>query len=122
FELEMISEPVGKVVPRLGCGVLRGRGHGDNARHRSHLTHTILHMTQEDAEALVRQRIRGLRLARGWTLDTLAARCYLSPSTVSRIETGRQRIALEQLVSIAKALGTSLDQLVEPEGDDDVVI
>lgn len=70
----------------------------------------------------MRQRVRGLRLARGWTLDTLAARSYLSPSTLSRIETGRQRIALEQLVEIARALGTSLDQLVEPEGDEDVVI
>lgn len=79
-------------------------------------------MTQEDTESIVRQRIRGLRLARNWTLDTLAARCYLSPSTLSRIETGNQRIALEQLVAIAKALGTSLDQLVEPEGDEDVVI
>lgn len=79
-------------------------------------------MTQEDTESIVRQRIRGLRIARGWTLDALASRCYLSPSTLSRIETGQQRIALEQLVDIAKALGTSLDQLVEPEGDEDVVI
>jgi len=79
-------------------------------------------MTQEATESIVRQRIRGLRLARNWTLDTLAARCFLSPSTLSRIETGNQRIALEQLVAIAKALGTSLDQLVEPEGDEDVVI
>ena len=76
----------------------------------------------QQTEAIVRQRIRGLRLARGWTLDTLAARCYLSASTVSRIEPGQQRIALEQLVAIAAALGTSLDQLVEPEGNDDVVI
>lgn len=79
-------------------------------------------MTQEDTESIVRQRIRGLRLARGWTLDALASRCYLSASTLSRIETGQQRIALEQLVALAKALGTSLDQLVEPEGDEDVVI
>lgn len=79
-------------------------------------------MTQEDTEMVARQRVRGLRLARGWTLDTLAARCHLSPSTLSRIETGHQRIGLEQLVAIAKALGTSLDQLVEPEGDEDVVI
>ena len=79
-------------------------------------------MAQESVEMVVRQRVRGLRLARGWTLDTLAARCFLSPSTLSRIETGQQRIALEQLVSIAKALGTTLDQLVEPEGDEDVVI
>lgn len=79
-------------------------------------------MTQEQIETIVRQRVRGLRLARGWTLDALAARCYLSPSTLSRIETGQQRIALEQLIEIARALGTSLDQLVEPEGDEDVVI
>lgn len=81
-----------------------------------------MRVTQEDTERTVRQRIRGLRVARGWTLDALAARCFLSPSTLSRIETGHQRIALEQLVAIAKALGTSLDQLVEPEGDEDVVI
>ncbi|WP_449278825.1 helix-turn-helix domain-containing protein [Leucobacter sp. GX24907] len=79
-------------------------------------------MTQEETDSIVRQRIRGLRIARGWTLDALATRCYLSPSTLSRIETGQQRLALEQLVAIAKALGTSLDQLVEPEGDEDVVI
>lgn len=79
-------------------------------------------MTQDETEAIVRHRIRGLRVARGWTLDTLARRCYLSPSTLSRIETGHQRIALEQLVAIARALGTSLDQLVEPEGNEDVVI
>ena len=79
-------------------------------------------MTQEKLDEVVRQRIRGLRRARGWTLDTLAARCFVSASTLSRIETGSRRIALEQLVAIARALGTSVDQLVEPEGDEDVVI
>lgn len=80
-------------------------------------------MTQEaDLDGVIRQRIRGLRLARGWSLDALAARCYLSPSTLSRIETGHRRIALDQLVPIAKALGTTLDQLVESEEDEDVVI
>ncbi len=79
-------------------------------------------MSQESTETIVRLRIRGLRLARGWTLDALAARCRLSPSTLSRIETGHQRISLERLVAIAQALGTSLDQLLEPEGNDDVVI
>ncbi len=83
--------------------------------------HTVLPMTQE-LDAVVRQRIRGLRLAKGWTLDALAARCYLSPSTLSRIETGHRRVALDQLVPIARALGTTLDQLVEPADDTDVVI
>ncbi|HUG51935.1 MAG TPA: helix-turn-helix transcriptional regulator, partial [Terrimesophilobacter sp.] len=72
-------------------------------------------MTQEDSlDTVIRQRIRGLRLARDWSLDTLAAKCFLSASTLSRIETGHRRIALDQLVPIARALGTTLDQLVEP--------
>lgn len=80
-------------------------------------------MTQEvDLDAVIRQRIRGLRVARGWSLDALAARCYLSPSTLSRIETGHRRIALDQLVPLARALGTTLDQLVESAEDEDVVI
>ncbi|MFF3869021.1 helix-turn-helix domain-containing protein [Micromonospora sp. NPDC001898] len=80
-------------------------------------------MTQDsELDALVRQRIRGLRVARGWSLDDLAARCFLSPSTLSRIETGHRRIALDQLTPIARALGTTLDQLVESGADDDVVI
>jgi DNA-binding Xre family transcriptional regulator/quercetin dioxygenase-like cupin family protein len=80
-------------------------------------------MTQDsELDGLVRQRIRGLRVARGWSLDDLAARCYLSPSTVSRIETGHRRISLDQLSTIARALGATLDQLVESVADDDVVI
>ncbi|MEE4022026.1 XRE family transcriptional regulator [Gordonia sp. PKS22-38] len=77
---------------------------------------------EQEIDAVVRQRIRGLRLAKGWTLDSLAARCYLSSSTLSRIETGHRRVALDQLVPIARALGTTLDQLVEPANDEDVVI
>ncbi|WP_434600662.1 helix-turn-helix domain-containing protein [Streptomyces sp. A5-4] len=42
-------------------------------------------------------RLRSLRRARGWSLDNLAERARLSPSTLSRLETGRQRIGLDQL-------------------------
>ncbi|MFI7481569.1 helix-turn-helix domain-containing protein [Kocuria sp. M1R5S2] len=80
-------------------------------------------MTQEMVlDTVVRRRIRGLRLARGWSLDTLAARCFLSASTLSRLETGHRRIALDQLVPIARALDTTLDELVASEDDEDVVI
>lgn len=80
-------------------------------------------MTQEsDVDSIIRQRIRSLRIAHGWSLDSLAARCGLSASTLSRIETGHRRIALDQLIPISKAFGTSLDALVESAGDDDVVI
>ncbi|HVU92245.1 MAG TPA: XRE family transcriptional regulator [Jatrophihabitans sp.] len=77
---------------------------------------------QQDLEALIRARLRGLRLARGWSLDALAGRCHLSPSTLSRLETGRRRIALDQLVPIAQALGTTLDELVQTAEEADVVI
>jgi transcriptional regulator with XRE-family HTH domain len=80
-------------------------------------------MKQEfDLDSLIRSRIRALRLARGWSLDTLAERSFLSPSNLSRIETGQRRIALDQLVPIARALDTTLDQLIESPDDDDVVI
>ena len=80
-------------------------------------------MTQDgDLDGLVRERIRGLRVARGWSLDEMAARCHLSPSTLSRIETGHRRIALDQLAPIARVLGTSLDHLVASTDDGDVVI
>ena len=80
-------------------------------------------MTQDsDLDVLVRQRIRGLRIARGWSLDDLAGRCYLSASTLSRIETGHRRIGLDQLSAITRSLGTTIDHLVEAENDQDVVI
>ncbi|MEV3934078.1 MULTISPECIES: helix-turn-helix domain-containing protein [unclassified Streptomyces] len=77
-------------------------------------------MTQEgsDLDGLVRKRVRALRAAHGWSLDDLASRCHLSASTLSRIETGHRRIALDQLTVIARALGSSLDQLVEAAEDD----
>ncbi len=80
-------------------------------------------MSQEaDLDAVIRARVRGLRVARGWSLDALAGRCHMSASTLSRIETGHRRISIDQLFPIARALGTSLDQLVEPADDDDVII
>ncbi|MEU4540766.1 XRE family transcriptional regulator [Streptosporangium sp. NPDC023825] len=77
-------------------------------------------MTQDDGEfdSLVRKRIRALRLAQGWSLDDLAARARLSPSTLSRIENGQRRLALDQLVTLARALDTSIDQLVETATED----
>ncbi|MGW5868605.1 helix-turn-helix domain-containing protein [Streptomyces sp. NPDC055239] len=77
-------------------------------------------MTQEDGEmdSLVRKRIRALRVAQGWSLEELAARAKVSQSTLSRIENGQRRLALDQLVTLARALDTSLDQLVETATDD----
>lgn len=85
--------------------------------------HSMLLMTQEDGqlESLVRKRIRALRVAQGWSLEELATRANLSQSSLSRIENGRRRLALDQLVTLARALDTSLDQLVENAADDVVI-
>ena len=79
----------------------------------------MLPMEQDDGEldSLVRKRIRALRVAQGWSLDEMATRAKLSPSTLSRIENGQRRLALDQLVTLARALDTSLDQLVETATD-----
>lgn len=79
-----------------------------------------MRVTQEDdaVEGLVRTRIRALRVAQGWSLGELATRARVSPSTLSRIENGQRRLALDQLVVLARALGTTLDQLVETASDD----
>ncbi|QNP67180.1 helix-turn-helix transcriptional regulator [Streptomyces genisteinicus] len=80
----------------------------------------MLPMTQgsDELDTLVRQRIRALRVAQGWSLEELAVRARISQSTLSRIENGRRRLALDQLVTLARALDTSLDQLVETATDD----
>jgi transcriptional regulator with XRE-family HTH domain len=84
------------------------------------LAHMIMSMTQgdDDLDGLVRKRIRALRVAQGWSLEELAARARLSQSSLSRIENGQRRLALDSLVTIARALDTSLDQLVETAADD----
>ena len=79
-------------------------------------------MKQDDVEELTRRRLRSLRLARGWSLDELAKRAHIGPSTISRIETGHRRIALDQLVTLARALGTTVDELLDARPEDDVVI
>ena len=80
-------------------------------------------MTQEmpAVDDLVRKRLRALRLARGLSLGELAERTHLSAATLSRLETGSRRLALDQLVLLARALDTTLDQLVATEAEDVII-
>ncbi|MEE1940040.1 XRE family transcriptional regulator [Streptomyces sp. TRM 70361] len=75
--------------------------------------------TGEDVLAGVGPRLRALRQARGTTLKALAAETGLTPSTLSRLENGRLRPTLEQLLPLARAHGVPLDDLVQapPTGD-----
>ena len=75
-----------------------------------------------DIEHIVRTRLRSLRTTLGLSLDDLAARTNQSPSTISRIETGKRTISLDVLVPLARALSVDLDSLLDAPDDDDVVI
>ena len=73
-------------------------------------------------EQVVRARLRSLRNTLGLLLDELAALTNLSPSTISRVETGKRTISLDILLPLARALQVDLDALFDVRGDDDMVI
>jgi transcriptional regulator with XRE-family HTH domain len=75
-----------------------------------------------DIERVVRTRLRSLRTTLGLSLDELAARTNLSPSTISRVETGKRTISLDVLLPLARCLQVDLDALLDVRGNDDVVI
>jgi transcriptional regulator with XRE-family HTH domain len=75
-----------------------------------------------EIEQLVRTRLRSLRNTLGLSLDELAMRTNLSPSVISRVETGKRTISLDILLPLATALQVDLDALLDVSSDDDVVI
>ncbi|MFH8609846.1 helix-turn-helix domain-containing protein [Streptomyces sp. NPDC018029] len=72
-----------------------------------------------DVLAGVGPRLRALRRARGTTLAALATETGLTASTLSRLENGKLRPTLEQLLPLARAHDVPLDDLVAapPTGD-----
>ncbi|WBB53668.1 XRE family transcriptional regulator [Verrucosispora sp. WMMD573] len=77
---------------------------------------------RSEVERLARTRLRSIRTTLGYSLDELAERTNLSPSTISRVETGKRTLSLDVLVPLAAALQVSLDVLFEATSDEDVVI
>lgn len=75
-----------------------------------------------EIEQVVRTRLRSMRQTLGLSLDELAARSHLSPSTISRVETGKRTISLDILLPLAGALQIDLDALLDVHTDDNVVI
>lgn len=75
-----------------------------------------------DSERVLLQvgsRLRSLRQIRAITLTELAEATGISTSTLSRLENGRLRPTLEQLLPLARTHGVTLDELVgaPPTGD-----
>src|SRR6478609_2710306 len=74
---------------------------------------------QEDTDVRVRRRLRELRHRQGLTLQDVATRAQIDVSTLSRLESGKRRLALDHLPRLAAALSVSIDDLLrEPEQSD----
>ncbi len=73
----------------------------------------------EPIDQRVRRRLRQLRAERGLTLQQVAERASIDLSTLSRLEAGRRRLALDHIPALAAALDVSTDELLAstPERD-----
>jgi transcriptional regulator with XRE-family HTH domain len=60
----------------------------------------------------VRRRLRELRTELGLTLQQVAERASVDVSTLSRLESGKRRLALDHIPALAAALGISADELL----------
>jgi transcriptional regulator with XRE-family HTH domain len=67
---------------------------------------------EELFEARVRRRLRELRTERSMTLRQVAERAKIDLSTLSRLESGKRRLALDHIPALASALGVSADELL----------
>ncbi len=59
-------------------------------------------------------RLRAARRLRGLTLDELGERAGVSPSTISRLESGKRQANLELLLPLSRHLGVRIDDLLSP--------
>lgn len=66
----------------------------------------------EPVDVRVRRRLRELRTEQGLTLQQVAERAHLDVSTLSRLEAGKRRLALDHLPGLAAALGVTADELI----------
>jgi XRE family aerobic/anaerobic benzoate catabolism transcriptional regulator len=68
-----------------------------------------------DLLELVATRVRRLRRGLGWTRAQLARRSDLSLRYLARIESGDGNVSLLRLGALARALGTTPDELIRPQ-------
>jgi transcriptional regulator with XRE-family HTH domain len=73
--------------------------------------------SSEETFADVGERLRAIRTLRRVTLKTVADRARLSESFLSQVERGRANASVASLRRIAAALGISVGDLFEPNGE-----
>jgi transcriptional regulator with XRE-family HTH domain len=74
---------------------------------------------ESSVDLRVRRRLRALRAQQCLTLEEVATRARIDVSTLSRLESGKRRLALDHLPRLAEALSVSTDELLRaPEHPD----
>lgn len=68
------------------------------------------------------KRLREIRQARGLSQEQIAKILGLNRSTVSQIENGKRSLVADELSSVSDALGISIDSLLDPDKEIDVVL
>ena len=66
----------------------------------------------EGIDARVRRRLRELRTEQGLTLQQVSEMAHIDISTLSRLESGKRRLALDHIPNLARALGVTSDDLL----------
>ena len=59
-------------------------------------------------------RLRLLRVTRGWTQEVLAEASGLHRTYISSLERGGRNISIDNIDRLAQALGISISELVDP--------
>jgi putative transcriptional regulator len=68
----------------------------------------------------MRNRVRELRTARGWSQADLAKALRVSRQTVISIEGGRYLPSLPLAFAIARVFGSSVDAMFEPDPEEEL--
>lgn len=66
----------------------------------------------DDFDARVRRNLRQLRHDQGLTLQQVAERAHIDVSTLSRLEAGKRRLAIDHLPGLARALDVTVDDIL----------
>lgn len=64
----------------------------------------------------MKNSVRELRWARGWSQGDLAERLGVSRQTVNSIETGKYDPSLPLAFGIARVLGKKIEEILAPDG------
>jgi transcriptional regulator with XRE-family HTH domain len=79
-------------------------------------------LQNEPELAMLGERLRVLRSARGWTLEELAERSGLSKPYLSRLESGNRQPSIAAVLTLARVYGVPMGSLFGPQHSDDSCI